>query len=85
MSEISTITLMLAEVMSRKELIDTLRKSILEYDISPIDDNWESISINCLLIVTKRACEHTEGGSSSIIESLKKQQKVSDIINHSPQ
>lgn len=52
--------LLLAKVTSREDLAKILQKDLDSYKLDPSDDNWQKLSVQCLLVTSKIATEQED-------------------------
>ena len=75
---------MAADLMPKQELIDQLKKALLEYEIDDKKENWTQILMFSTMCLMKDASDSHDGGVIGLADSL---DEMGSIVNrmHSDQ
>jgi hypothetical protein len=76
---------LMAGIMPKEDLVKQLKESITEFEINDSEDNWNSLTMTCMLIATKRNIDSKEGSESEkmseFMKDLDRAEKGRSLLN----
>ena len=76
---------MLAGIMSREDLSKQLNDSLQKYQMDPSEENWQQLSIFCVMVISKSNTEILSDdpltGVQKQLDHIKKIQGAHDLLN----